>query len=185
MIPVRPAPMPSRRRLVAAGAALCCASPAVADVDACDAELLAIGRELDIILPEFTRRVALRRNRMEAAQVAAEEDPRWPACGRDDQLVMLGMMEIQHQVDGSEVDLDGLGCQVEALRRRSERLRATTFAGLRTKARLLAHSHGRIGEDDMDLASLLRDLGVLDATTFSSLSRQAARSRGDRAEASR
>lgn len=162
MIPVRPAPTPSRRNLISGAAtALCCASPAAASATEDDVELLAIGRKLDVVLPELMRRAALQSARMEAAQLAATKDLRWPTSDRDHQLVLLGLYETLKGVDGADVDLDALGHQVGELRRRSEQLRATTLAGLRTKARLLAYSHGPIGEDDAELASLLRDLGVV------------------------
>ncbi|MNL88418.1 hypothetical protein D3C87_2181100 [compost metagenome] len=67
-------------------------------------------------------------------------------------------------MDDDDADIDAPGFELDGLRQRSEAIAATTWAGLRTKARFVAHTHGPLDEDASELASLLRDLGALSAT---------------------
>lgn len=156
----------SRRGLiagVATGAAVTVAGrPAVAEPTA-DAELIAIGRALDTLLPELERRQVQQQARLEIAHQAARSDPAWATTSPQQRHHMLGRFEDLHGVNDPDVEMETPSFALDRMARRSETITATTWAGLRTKARLVAYAHGTLGEDDSELRSLLADLAGLPA----------------------
>lgn len=163
MIPVRPASTPSRRGLFAAGVALCCSAPTPATANAAgdDAELIAMGRELEALGPEVERRHERQTERIEAAHAAVVEDERWATADLGQRCALRGLYEDLHGVNDDEVDPEPLYLRLDEIRRRMEILPAATTGGLQAKAKLVAFRHGPFDEEAADLASLLRDLGVM------------------------
>ncbi len=164
-------PAPSRRGLIAgigvsAGAAMGVglAPGATKSLPAGDVELVAIGERLDAVLSELSRRIEVQQFRLLTAHEAAEVDPAWATASSKQRFEMRGKYEDLHGVNDDDADTDAPGFELTALRQRSEAITATTWAGLRTKARFVAHAHGPLDEDSSDLLSLLRDLGALPST---------------------
>ena len=158
--------MISRRGLIAGaatGAAGAVAGrPAVAKAEAdADAELIAIDRALDTLLPDLERRQVQQQARLDIAHRAAKADPAWASTSPDQRCHMLGRFEDLHGVNDPDVEMETPSFALDRLARRSEAITATTWAGLRTKARLVAYVHGTLGEDDSELRSLLADLGAV------------------------
>lgn len=166
----KPDHAPSRRSLIAgvglgAGVALGLGvAPSVTKaLPAGDAELVAIGERLNVVLAELSSRVEVQQFRIAAAHDAAKIDPAWASASPAQRGDLLSRYERLHAVDDDDADIEVPGLELDALRRRSEAITATTWAGLRTKARFVAHAHGPLDEDSSELASLLRDLGTLSA----------------------
>lgn len=161
---VRPGSAISRRGLIAGaatGAAVAVAGrPAVAG-PAADAELIAIGRALDTLLPELERRQVQQQARLDIAHRAATADPAWASTSPHQRCHMLGRFEDLHGVNDPDVEMETPSFALDRMARRSEAITATTWAGLRTKARLVAYAHGPLSEDDSELRSLLADLGAI------------------------
>lgn len=154
----------SRRRLVAGvatGAAVAAVGRASAAEPTADVELIAIGRALDGLLPELERRQRQQQARLEIAHRAAQADPEWLTTSREQRFQLLGRFEDLHGVNDADVEMETSSFILDRLARRSEALTATTWDGLRTKARLVAYAHGSFSEDDSELRSLLANLGAL------------------------
>lgn len=156
-------PTPSRRRLFASGVALCCSAPvsAAAGADGDDAEVIAMGRALEALMPEIEHRHERQTERIEAAHAAVVEDERWATADLAEQHELRTLYEDLHGVNDDEVDPEPLHLRLDEIRRRMEILPATTMSGLQAKAKLVAFRHGPFDEEAADLGSLLRDLGVV------------------------
>lgn len=166
----KPDHAPSRRSLIAgiglgAGVAsgLAATPGAPQALPAGDAELVSIGERLEVVLAELSSRIEVQQFRIATAQDAAKLDPGWSSASSAQRCDLLSRYERLHGVDDDDADTEAPGLELDALRRRSEAVTATTWAGLQTKARFVAHAHGPLDEDSSELASLLRDLGALSA----------------------
>ena len=154
----------SRRGLIAGAATACAvavASGTAAAEPEADAELIAIGRTLDTLLPDLERRQVEQQARLEVAHEAARSEAAWATAAPHQRHYMLGRFEDLHGVNDPDVEMETPSFTLDRLARRSEAIPATTWAGLRTKARLVAYVHGALGEDDSELRSLLADLGAI------------------------
>lgn len=154
----------SRRGLIAGaatGAAVTVADRTAAVEAPADAELIAIGRALDTLLPELERRQVQQQARLEVAHQAARSQAAWATATPHNRHDMLGRFEDLHGVNDPDVEMETPSFALDRLARRSEAIAAKTWAGLRTKARLVAYAHGPLSEDDSELRSLLADLGAI------------------------
>lgn len=154
----------SRRGLIAGaatGGAVAVAGMTAATEPAADAELIAIGRALDTLLPDLERRQVQQQARLDIAHQAARSVAAWATATPHQRHRLLGLFEDLHGVNDPDVEMETPSFTLDRLARRSEAITATTWAGLRTKARLVAYVHGALGEDDSELRSLLADLGAI------------------------
>lgn len=154
----------SRRGLIAGaatGGAVAVAGRSAVAEPLADADLIAIGRALDTLLPELERRQVQQQARLDVAHQAARSEAAWATATPQERHDMLGRFEDLHGVNDHDVEMETPSFALDRLARRSEAIAATTWAGLRTKARLVAYAHGPLSEDDSELRSLLADLGAV------------------------